>query len=164
MLKSRDVEFRVSVIGEQFREAPEAFSWAHQYFSEHIDRWGYQERREKYEEVLAQSDVFVSTARHEFFGITAVEAILAGAFPLLPKRLAYPEILGLDGDERAEEFFYDGSVAHLANKLAILAEQVKNDCLWMEDTRRVAQSMERFTWDNLVSSLDEAVDEVSFNH
>ena len=163
MLKSRGVAFRISVIGEQFREAPEAFEWARQYFAEHIDRWGYQQSREAYEQALTQADVFVSTAKHEFFGITAVEAILAGAFPLLPRRLAYPEILGLGDDENAEEFFYDGSVTHLAKKLAALAERLEKGCLWSEGTERVTRSMERFTWGNLVGILDRAVDEVCFN-
>jgi glycosyltransferase involved in cell wall biosynthesis len=164
ILKSRDIEFRISVIGEQFREAPETFEWARRDFAEHIDRWGYQESRGDYERALTQADVFVSTAKHEFFGITAVEAILAGAYPVLPKRLAYPEILGLHDNVNVEELFYDGSVNHLAEKLTALAERVRNGCLWTEDTRRVARSMERFTWEKLADTLDEAVDRVGFNH
>lgn len=164
ILKGRDINFRISVIGEQFLETPEAFEWAHQYFADHIDRWGYQESRVEYEEALTQADVFVSTAQHEFFGITAVEAILAGAYPMLPKRLAYPEILRLNDDEKIEEFFYDGSVAGLANKLAALAERVRNGCLWKEETRYVVKTMQRFTWDNLVDTLDETVDKVCYNH
>jgi glycosyltransferase involved in cell wall biosynthesis len=35
----------------------------------------------------------VSTARHEFFGVAVVEAIAAGALPLLPHRLSYPELV-----------------------------------------------------------------------
>jgi glycosyltransferase involved in cell wall biosynthesis len=162
ILKSRDVAFRISVIGEQFREAPDAFEQAHQYFAQHTDRWGYQKNRVEYENALTEADVFVSTAQHEFFGITAVEAILAGAYPTLPERLAYPEILRLDDNECAKEFFYDGSAAHLASKLAALAERVKDGCLWTEDARRTAQSVERFTWDNTVNALDEALDKVCF--
>jgi glycosyltransferase involved in cell wall biosynthesis len=164
ILKSRGVQFRISVIGERFRDAPETFEWARHDFAEHIDRWGYQESRKEYEDALVQADILVSTAKHEFFGVTAVEAILAGAYPVLPKRLAYPEILGLGDDKSADEFFYDGSVTDLANKLAALAERVSKGCLWTEDTRRVVRSMERFRWDNLVDTLDEAVDKACFNH
>jgi len=35
----------------------------------------------------------LSTARHEFFGIAVVEALLAGCLPWLPDRLSYPELL-----------------------------------------------------------------------
>jgi len=164
ILRDRDIEFRISVIGERFREAPEVLEWARDYFAEQIDCWGYQDNRAEYEAALTQADIFVSTAKHEFFGMTAVEAIFAGAYPVLPRRLAYPEILRLNHEKHAEAFFYDGSVTHLANKLAALAERVGNGSLWSEDTRRVVRSMERFTWDNLVDILDEAVDKVGFNH
>jgi glycosyltransferase involved in cell wall biosynthesis len=164
ILKSRDVDFRMSVIGEQFSEIPEIFEWARQYFAEHIDHWGYQESRAEYEETLTQADIFVSTAHHEFFGLTAVEAILAGAYPMLPKRLAYPELLKLGDNKNAEEFFYDGSVNHLANRLTALAERVKKGGLRTENARRMAESMERFTWNNLAGTLDEAVDKVCCIH
>ena len=164
ILKDRDIEFRISVIGEQFREAPEAFEWARHDFAEQIDRWGYQENRVDYEKTLTQADIFVSTARHEFFGMTAVEAILAGAYPVLPRRLAYPEILKLDDEKYAEVFFYDGRVNDLADKLTDVAEHIKNGYLWTEDTSRVAQSMERFTWSCLVDTLDEAIEMACFNH
>ncbi len=160
ILKGRSIDFRMSVIGEQFSDAPEVFEGAREYFAEHIDRWGYRESRVEYEDALTEADVFVSTAHHEFFGITAVEAILAGAYPMLPKRLAYPEILKLDEKEHAEEFFYEGRVADLADKLATLAERARKGSLWTGNANRIAQSMERFTWDNLVGTLDEAVDKV----
>ncbi len=33
----------------------------------------------------------MSTAHHEFFGISITEAIYAGSFPVLPNRVVYPE-------------------------------------------------------------------------
>jgi hypothetical protein len=35
----------------------------------------------------------ISAADHEFFGISVLEAICAGAYPLLPSRLSYPELI-----------------------------------------------------------------------
>ena len=46
-----------------------------------------------YRALLSRSDVVVSTARHEYFGVAVVEAIAAGAVPLLPRRLSYPELV-----------------------------------------------------------------------
>ena len=43
--------------------------------------------------VLKESDIFISTADHEFFGIAAVEAVAAGCIPVVPEHLAYPEVL-----------------------------------------------------------------------
>ena len=42
---------------------------------------------------MAETAVVISTAHHEFFGISILEAIHAGAFPILPNRLSYPELI-----------------------------------------------------------------------
>jgi glycosyltransferase involved in cell wall biosynthesis len=89
LLTEAGVDFRVSVIGQSFRDVPEAFARARQELGDRVDRWGYQPTRDQYQAALAEADVFVSTAEHEFFGISAVEAIAAGAFPILPDRLAH---------------------------------------------------------------------------
>jgi glycosyltransferase involved in cell wall biosynthesis len=47
--------------------------------------------RDEYEAVLAAASIVVSTAEQEFFGISVVEAMHAGAFPVLPRGLVYPE-------------------------------------------------------------------------
>ncbi|HLE39209.1 MAG TPA: DUF3524 domain-containing protein [Acidimicrobiia bacterium] len=47
--------------------------------------------RDEYEAVVAASSIVVSTAVQEFFGVAVVEAIHAGAFPVLPDRLVYRE-------------------------------------------------------------------------
>ena len=56
-----------------------------------IDNWGFVSRAE-YEQALNRTDIFISTAIHEFYGISAVEAHKTGAFCILPNRLAYPEV------------------------------------------------------------------------
>lgn len=160
IVKSRGVEFRVSVVGEQFREGPEVFEWAQKYFSEHIERWGYQQSRDEYEAAVAEADLIVSTAGHEFFGISVVEGISAGAYPVLPKRLAYPEILGLGEAEGVEEFFYEGGAEGLAERLTELAGRVQKNSLWGRDRQRAARLVERFEWDNRVKVLDEQLEKV----
>ena len=60
-----------------------------------IERWGFQETADDYWSALAEADLFLSTAEHEFFGLSAVEAIAAGLYPVFPNRLSYPELLRL---------------------------------------------------------------------
>ncbi|MBN1787864.1 MAG: DUF3524 domain-containing protein [Sedimentisphaerales bacterium] len=159
ILKTNGISFRLSVLGQQFRQIPEVFTWAKYYFADNIDNWGYQENRTDYEKALTEADVFVSTANHEFFGISAAEAILAGAYPLLPNRLAYPEILsGLDEKDTAK-FFYDGSVAALADKLIELSKRIEKDSL-TEDTKKTIQLTQRFEWKNLADILDTAIEKI----
>ncbi len=116
------IDFQVSVLGESFQEVPEEFARARQEFSQQIVHWGFLPTA-AYRDVLASADVAVSTADHEFFGISAVEAIEAGAFPLLPERLAYPELLGLQTNQAQRRFFYDGSAKMLSEKIVSLARQ-----------------------------------------
>ena len=159
ILKENKVDFRISVIGEQFREVPQVFESAHKDFADYIDNWGYQQNRARYEEVLRQADVIVSTAEHEFFGIGVLEAISAGAWPLLPKRLSYPELLELEKQPGNEKFFYDGSVEGLATKLSILAESDHLANL-KEKQLQASHTIERFKWKNLTSVLDKAIEDV----
>ena len=90
--------------------------------------------------------MIVSTADHEFFGISVVEAIAAGAYPLLPRRLAYPEILNASEYVRAGEFFYDGSVGGLAQRLAQLALRLKHNDLWQGAAEEMRHLVGRFSW------------------
>ena len=166
ILKSENCEFRISVIGEGFRTAPPVFEWAHEYFQDHIDSWGYLESRELYEQELAQADVVVSTAIHEFFGIGILEAVAAGAFPLLPNRLAYPEIFSDENNNIYEQFFYDGSPGNLAENIAKLAGIIsKNKSVWNgipESERKIAK---KYYWENISPALDDAlVDDKTHPH
>ncbi len=159
ILKENNVDFRISVIGEQFREVPQVFESAHKDFADHIDHWGYQQSRSRYEDVLGQADVIVSTADHEFFGIGVLEAVSAGAWPLLPKRLSYPELFELEQKPENEKFFYNGTVKDLGAKLTELAESDRLANL-KEEQLRAAKTIERFKWKNLAPVLDEAVEAV----
>ncbi len=49
--------------------------------------------RREYEDWIHRSDVVVSCAEHEFFGVAVVEAALAGCVPVLPDGLSYPELI-----------------------------------------------------------------------
>lgn len=160
ILRQNGVAFRLSVIGEQFRETPEVFTRARRDFADCIARWGYLESRGEYEAALLEADVFVSTARHEFFGLCAVEAALAGAIPLLPNRLAYPEIFGLGENEDAGRSFYDGSPEVLAGKLADLARLAAQGSPLTDRTEELRDRLRRFEWPNLVPVLDEAIEKV----
>ena len=156
ILKDKGKEFRLNVIGERFRDEPEIFARAKDYFAEHIDRWGYLQSREEYIKALTEADVIVSTAHHEFFGISVVEAITAGAYPVLPNRLAYPEVLGLGKTDCVDQFFYNGSVKALADKLLVLARDAKDNNIWHGDNRAV-KLIQRFEWNNLAPVLDKAL-------
>lgn len=90
-LKRRQVPFRLSVVGEQFRRQPPAFEQIRQAFSDQLVCWGFQDHRSDYDRLLASADVVVSTATHDFQGLAMLEAMASGCLALAPRRLAYPE-------------------------------------------------------------------------
>jgi len=160
ILKAKDIPFRVSVIGQSFRDVPEVFGRAHSDFDEHVDLWGYQQNRDDYVQALCEADIVVSTANHEFFGIGVLEAVAAGTYPLVPERLSYPEILGLGRIEGAEQFFYDGTVSDLAGKLSRLVARLEKDILWLV-TITPEILTDHIRWDNLAGRYDEALERVT---
>jgi glycosyltransferase involved in cell wall biosynthesis len=152
-LARRGIDFRLSVIGEQFREAPHAFAAIEHRFADRIERWGYQPTRPAYLAALREADVFVSTAEHEFFGIAAVEAAAAGCVPVLPRRLAYPEIFADD-----EAVFYDGSADGLADAVTTAAERVRRGA--SSQPRLARRIVAQFAWPIRAAALDDALDAV----
>lgn len=157
-LDQAGLDFRLSVIGEQFRDSPEVFEQAKTRFAGRIDRWGYQPSRRDYADALAEADIVVSTANHEFFGIGVLEAIAAGAYPLLPNRLAYPEILCDIETLEPAEFFYDGTVNHLTESLKTLIARTEQGALWHDRPRRGQSAAKPYYWKSRAKTLDEALE------
>ena len=160
IVKEKGIDFRLSVIGERFGDEPEVFAWAEDFFAENIDRWGFQETRADYESALLDADVMVSTADHEFFGITVAEAISAGAYPVLPERLAYPEIIRNIAPESPGEFFYDGTAKGLAEKLIALCELIAAAGLWGDNPNRGIWSMKLLHWPTCARIMDNDLEDI----
>jgi len=141
------VAFRLSVLGQAFRQQPGVFQRAREAFADRIVQWGYLPDPADYLRALQAADVWVSTAHHEFFGIAALEAVSAGLVPVLPQRLAYPELFPPD------EFpgcFYDPA-ADLPGHLERLAEGPGPD-------RTALRARARdYGWDRLAPAYDEAL-------
>ncbi len=89
-LHRRGVDFEVVLAGEQFPTDPDEFVVLQDDLGDRVVHYGWAEA-DKYVDLLVSGDVVVSTAHHEFFGISVTEAIYAGAFPVLPNRVVYPE-------------------------------------------------------------------------
>ncbi len=103
-----------------------------------------------YGELLGRADIVVSTAQQEFFGVAIAEAMAAGAVPLVPNRLAYPELLGPD---LAACLYEPGTLAER------LRSMVSGE---LETYRSSAQKAGgRFAWERVVALYDELIDEMT---
>ncbi|MFZ0548999.1 MAG: DUF3524 domain-containing protein [Candidatus Promineifilaceae bacterium] len=88
----KGIPFRLALCGENFRRIPAEFAEASIRLKTSIVHYGYAKQK-RYHELLREAAVTISTAHHEFFGISIIEAIYCRSFPLLPNRLSYPELL-----------------------------------------------------------------------
>ncbi len=89
-LHRRGLDFEVILAGEQFPTDPDEFVALRDELGDRLAHYGWA-TADEYPSLLVSADVVVSTAHHEFFGISVTEAIYAGAFPVLPNRVVYPE-------------------------------------------------------------------------
>ena len=154
ILDRRGVDFRLSVLGQSFRDVLDVFARAEKQFAARIDTWGYRESRADYVAALQTADVVVSTALHEFFGVGIVEAITTGAYPVLPRRLSYPELL--ESCDGADAFFYDGRPETLADRLTELAPLAHEDRLFTA-AEPARNAVARFSWTQRTGALDAAL-------
>lgn len=149
-LVEQSVDFRVNIVGQSYRHKPPAFERIKQSFADQIDAWGFQSR-ERYLEILDATDVIFSTADHEFFGLSVVEAITHGALPLLPNRLAYPEVMGTIASKEAHRFLYT-DLNDAVEKLKSLAT------VPLESKRALTlKCRELYRWETRAKSLDHAI-------
>lgn len=160
LLKKRKIDFRLSVIGGgNSRALPEVFARSRRTFAKQIEQWGYLESRDEYIKALLWADVSVSTANHEFFGISIAESAAAGAFPLAPDKLAYPEVLGQSSDNTLEPFLYPAGPDELANSLTRLANLLAQGDLWQSHPLRAIETVARFNWKTTAKDFDHAIAE-----
>lgn len=134
--------FHLSIIGESFGEVPPEFEQAKPLLAPYLLHWGYLESKTAYWNVLRNADIVVSTALHEFFGVSVIEAILCDCFPLCPSRLVFPEYLNDN---------------HLYKTEDQLAKKLRYYIKYPEKLRRMdwksALHMNRFTWASFEATL-----------
>jgi len=89
-LAERGVPFRLALLGQRPRVPPEPLRRLREKLSGRIEVDG-RLGRDEYRYVLGQASIVVSTAEQEFQGLAMLEAVSAGARPLVPDALCYPE-------------------------------------------------------------------------
>jgi len=117
ILVAEGLDFGLILLGESFRQKPQEFLDAQRQMPDRIVQFGYAGSLEEYARLLWQADIVVSTALHDFFGAATVEAIYCDCFPVLPRRLAYPELIPTDWHERVLYSDFEGLVQRLRQRI-----------------------------------------------
>ena len=91
-LAADGVPFRVALCGERFGRPSDRWESGVAELGQRVIHNGYADD-DQYRQLLWEATVTISTAGHEYFGISILEATYCHTFPLLPARLSYPELI-----------------------------------------------------------------------
>jgi glycosyltransferase involved in cell wall biosynthesis len=103
-LDRQGLEFELAVLGESFDVKPAVFEETAARLGKRVLQIGFVESFAEYAGWLWRADILPVTSVHDFFGASAVQAIYCNCYPLLPRRLAYPEHIP---PERHSDHLYD---------------------------------------------------------
>ncbi len=107
------LDFGLLLLGRSHRNYPQEFLEARERLAERILHFGYARKAATYGRRLWQADIVVSTALHDFFGAAVVEACYCECFPILPRDLAYPELIPAEHHDACLYDDFDGLLARL---------------------------------------------------
>jgi len=144
------VPFRAVICGQTSTRKPRAsdgggpLASAALELGDRVLHLGYIARREEYLDRVAGADIVVSTARHDFFGVAVVEAMFLGCLPVLPRALAYPEIV--PAHLHPELLYEPGTLAEF------LSGFLRSPPYHLQE--EVAAAAGRFDWVHLAPELD----------
>jgi glycosyltransferase involved in cell wall biosynthesis len=102
-----------------------------------------------YRKLVSGSDVVVSTARQEFFGISVVEAVAAGCRPVLPNRLSYPWLI--------PEEYHDMVLYEEGDLVDALVAAIRNP----RPPDLLVTSMRSFSWEVIAPQYDRRFQEMA---
>ena len=135
--------FDVAITGENFRQEPVEFEAARQVLGDRVVQYGYMAEFADYARLLWEADLQVSTAYHDFFGISTSEAIYCGCSPLLPNRLNYPDLIP---EALHSQYLY---------REGYVLEAMRD---WLDDPRPAPPALRahigRFDWSNVAPHYD----------
>lgn len=89
-LANQGVEFRLALLGPRHAQTPEPLVRLRRVMPERIIADG-KLPGDEYKALLGRAGIVISTAIHEFQGLSVMEAVSAGARPLVPDALCYRE-------------------------------------------------------------------------
>ena len=150
---SAGFEFRLALLGENFQVVPKPFLTAREKFGEMIVHYGYEVSKKKYQDWLKQGVIVVSTAIQENFGISIVEAIRNGCYPLLPNSLSYPELIP---EGHHTDCLYN-SQEELVEKLS---RSLATPGKYVEKRGELASHMEKYSWEVVIDKYDKEIEEL----
>ena len=144
-LKADITPFELIVMGKSYERQPAIFEEAREHLQDEILHFGYVESAEEYIDLVDRANILLVTSNQDFFGISIVEAIASGLYPLLPNRLAYPDHIP---DELHQKHLYqnDDDVLPMLKELILARGFVEASSL--------PTFVRKYDWGNLIELYD----------
>ncbi len=147
------LDFEVAICGENFRQEPAEFEAARRRLGDRVVHMGFADE-DTYVQLVADASITVSTALHEFFGVAVVEAMSTATFPVLPKRLSYPELLPR---EVHEVCLYDDPAGYVDRLAWALRHRTETAAI----AQSVAKAVRRFDWSMMIDEYDRTIEDLT---
>lgn len=161
-VKEAGLDFRLALCGQQYGKRPSIFDEAIHKLGSQLIHVGHADLP-TYCRLLWEANITISTAYHEFFGISLLEAIYCQTFPLLPNRLSYPELLPSQfhtaclyrgEEELIHKLTWALSHTEKARKIATVLATAVSHHSWTQTTPLYDEIMEQI-WQNHPQSARE---------
>ena len=145
MLADEGLPFEVAILGENFRQQPDEFEQARTRLGKRVVQYGHAPNFADYARWLWQADILPVTSRQDFFGISAVQAIYCGCYPILPNRLAFPE-----------HFPAELHPKHYYDSFEELVDLMRHAIVEIKDTRhkKTVPYITHYDWKNCIERYD----------
>lgn len=155
-IKEEGLPFEVALCGETFSSSEPLLAAAQEKLGSAIVHIGYA-NFDTYQKLLHRAEITISTAYHEFFGISILEAIACHTFPLLPHRLSYPELI-----PAAYHPFclYKGRHGLLNQLKWALSHRLEA----YDVAQKLAQTVDQFNWPHLAPNYDQWLQKIVSPH
>ncbi len=137
-----------------------------------MGEWGYIENKKLYVHTLRHSDAVLSTAIHDFQGISILEAAAVGCIPIVPDRLAYRELFTNEvlysshfDIHKANTFDVqeiEQEATALASKIQLLATITTSENKKIKDNSK--QHIQYLSWRNMKEKYTALFEGLSFKH
>jgi len=156
--------FKLVVLGEDSTQDGRYRTMMEAAFGDRLLFMGFCASRLEYARWLRSADILLVTAHHETFGISVVESIYCGVFPVLPRRLSYPELLDPQahpgcfyGKRNPAAAVLAAAMRAFSRGVAPTPTAVGTVLSWADACGALASEMRRFTWDNMMPQYEEAL-------
>ena len=145
-LDKKDLEFECILLGKNKQKKSGYFDTFINRFPNRILHAGYCETFEEYASLIWKADICPVTSIQDFFGISIAEAVYCNTYPLLPDRLAYPEIYKKNNNSH---LFYNGK-----NDLYNKAEMLINENNF--NSKSIPKDLiQVFDWSSIIDKYDQ---------